>query len=145
MMREVMLQNDGVGLAAPQIGLSKRVFVAQMELDGVEVEGIQSLPFTVFFNPKLTPLGEKKFENAEGCLSVEEGSLMGLVDRHHKVQVKFQNEEGKHKTMVAEGFFAGLVQHEYDHLNGILFTDHEVKYEDFTPSVNSLLGSFRYE
>ena len=109
-MKKTMYAENGVGLAAPQIGLSKRIFVADCN-DG----------FDVYINPEWEPLDDSKVIETEGCLSVS--VLYGEVERYAHVIVKYQDIRGKRKQKKATGLFARCVQHEIDHLNGTLFID----------------------
>lgn len=110
-MAETMYDADGVGLAAPQIGISKRVIVVDIgdELGLVEM-----------INPEyLEQEGEQL--GVEGCLSIP--NLNGEVNRAYRVRVKALNRHGEPFEMVAEDLMARAIQHEIDHLNGVLFTD----------------------
>ncbi|HHZ00259.1 MAG TPA: peptide deformylase [Sedimentibacter sp.] len=109
-MVETMYANDGVGLAAPQVGILKRVIVIDVE-DGKVYK---------MANPKiLTEAGEQTGE--EGCLSVPE--KRGLVARPMKVVVEYIDENNREQKLEAEGLLARAICHEIDHLNGVLFTD----------------------
>ena len=104
-------RSNGVGLAAPQIAVSKRVFVAD---DG-------ETGFEVYINPEWTPDGDEKVTDIEGCLSVPD--LYGEVERYAKVNVKYFDIHGKKRQKKASGLLARCIQHETDHLNGILFIE----------------------
>ncbi len=110
-MKETMVGADGVGLAAVQVGVLKRLFIVDIGSD----EGT-----TVFINPEII---EKDGEQIgiEGCLSIPNAN--GIVKRANTVKVKYLDEEWNEKELEAEGFFARAIQHEYDHLNGVLYTD----------------------
>jgi peptide deformylase len=117
-MRETLESAGGVGLAAPQVFESRRVFLARIlppaqegELPGIEV----------FINPRVTPLSEEMFEAWEGCLSFQE--LLVLVPRPRAVRVDYLDAMGCPKALALEGFPARVVQHEFDHLEGILTID----------------------
>lgn len=108
-MAETMYSANGVGLAAPQVGVSKRVIVIDVG------EGLFEL-----INPEI--LTHEGLEiDTEGCLSVP--NFFGEVERYAKVSVAYMNKFGKRKHLKAEGLFARCIQHEIDHLNGILFID----------------------
>lgn len=109
-MYDTMYGAEGVGLAAVQIGKLKRLIV----LD--DYEGTKM----VLINPELVA-EEGSCEAMEGCLSVPE--RMGKVERFEKVKINYMNEEGEEKALEAEDFLARIIQHEMDHLDGILYTD----------------------
>lgn len=109
-MIETMYKADGVGLAATQVGAAINLAVVAQK--GGEL---------ILINPKITKYGLLKEKGEEGCLSVP--GKWGMVKRAKKIKVKAINLEGKNYEIKAEGFFARVVQHEVDHLNGILFID----------------------
>ena len=105
----------GVGIAAPQIGINRRIFLAQ-RLDKPEQ------PFEFFVNPEIVWYSKILRKGEEGCLSIAEA--YDTVYRSYSIQITYYDLEGKHFQEVVEGFTAVIMQHEMDHLNGILFTDH---------------------
>lgn len=108
-MKETVRAEEGAGLAAPQIGIAKRVVVIDVE------EG-----FFELVNPVIVAVkGEQT--GAEGCLSVK--GKQGTVTRPYKVKAEYRDRNGKKHKLTAEGFFARAVCHELDHLDGILYTD----------------------
>lgn len=109
-MRETMLKKDGIGLAAPQIGEPIRLVVVNTK-SGV-------LPL---FNPKITKKSWRKSVAEEGCLSVP--CTFGKVKRHFSIQTKALSQKGEPLDFKASGMFARVIQHELDHLDGILFID----------------------
>lgn len=110
-MKKTMYESNGVGLAASQIDLSIRVFVAD---DG-------ETGFEAYINPVWEPIGEETDVDTEGCLSIP--GYVGLVERYSAVRVKYQDVRGKKKQKEATGLLARCIQHETDHLNGILFIE----------------------
>lgn len=116
-MVETMADADGVGLAAPQVGVMKRLFVARPFIDA-ENEEDDVIYFMI--NPEIT-YREGSQESSEGCLSVP--GFMGLVDRPEKIRIKAQNLEGEWNEYEFDGFPATVMCHEYDHLDGILYCD----------------------
>jgi len=110
-MVETMYETDGIGLAAPQVGVSKRVFVCE---DG-------SGKIRKIINPVIESLTEETQEFEEGCLSVP--GIYKKVERPKKVMLKYLNENGEAVEEIAEELLAVVVQHENDHLNGILFVE----------------------
>ena len=127
-MWETMYASNGVGLAAPQIGLSVRLFVidaapfaADEELDAEEVKTLESFK-KVFINPKIiTEEGDRWVFN-EGCLSIPE--VREDVQRQEQLTIEYKSEDFKTHTETFTGLAARVVQHEYDHIEGVLFTDH---------------------
>lgn len=110
-MVETMYETKGVGLAAPQVGISKRIFVCDQG-DGVVRKVI---------NPVITPLTENLIECEEGCLSVP--GIYKKVQRPEKIRVEYMNEKGEEVAEEVEGFLAIIMQHEFDHLEAVLFVD----------------------
>jgi peptide deformylase len=121
-MVETMREAPGVGLAAPQIGLSERIIVIEY-FEREEDEEKEDAPKKVWavLNPEIIKASEEKLMGVEGCLSIP--GLVGEVERHAAVQVKGMNRHGKPMKIKAEGWLARIFQHEIDHLNGVLFTD----------------------
>lgn len=113
-MIEVMNKDEGVGLAAPQIGKSLSLITVDFK-DGP----------LVLFNPEITFFSKKKEKEEEGCLSLPK--KYGQVERSHKIRVRTVDREGKKIKFNAEGLFARVLQHEIDHLNGILIIDKFIK------------------
>ena len=108
-MKDTLKKADGVGLAAPQVGVLRRVFIIDFENNYYEC-----------INPRITEQKGKQFGD-EACLSVK--GKYGKVERPMKVTVKAQDRNGKEFTVKAEGFLARAFCHEYDHLDGVLYID----------------------
>ena len=125
-MVETMREAPGVGLAAPQIGLSDRLIVVEY-FERQEDEEKQDAPKKVWavLNPEIIKASEEKLLGVEGCLSIP--GLVGEVERHAAIQVKGLNRHGKPVKIKAEGWLARIFQHEIDHLNGILFPDRAMR------------------
>ncbi len=121
-MIETMRDAPGVGLAAPQIGLSERLIVVEYceRAEDVDKEEAPKKVWAVL-NPEIVKASEEKLLGVEGCLSIP--GLVGEVERHAAIQVKGLNRHGKPLKIKAEGWLARIFQHEVDHLNGVLFTD----------------------
>jgi peptide deformylase len=119
MMRETMHDAPGVGLAAPQIGVGLRLAVIE---DVAEVEELERkpVPFHVVINPRLT-LGEESVEHYEGCLSVD--GFQAVVPRARTVAVEALDHRAQPVTINAAGWYARILQHEIDHLDGTLYID----------------------
>jgi len=119
-MLETMADEDGAGLAAPQVHVSKRIVIYGVESNPRYPEA-EAVPLTVLINPTIAPLTERQEEDWEGCLSVPE--LRGKVSRLARVQVNALGRDGRRLRFVAEGFHARVVQHECDHLDGVVYLD----------------------
>lgn len=117
-MRDTMHALDGVGLAAPQIGVSLRVVIFEVNANP-RYPDAESVPQTVLINPVLTPLSDEMEEDWEGCLSVP--GMRGLVPRYTKLRYQGRDEKGGSIDRTVSGFHARVVQHECDHLDGILY------------------------
>ncbi len=107
----------GIGLAAPQIGKSIRMCIIDLEHMG--------LPAFVLVNPKITKKSWKKVDMEEGCLSIP--GVFGIVKRPEKIKVEAQNLQGEKHLFDASGLVARVIQHEVDHLDGVLFTSKIIK------------------
>jgi peptide deformylase len=118
-MIETMRDADGVGLAAPQVGEPAQLFV--YEVEGGEREDEPAIPLHVVINPMVEPAPGELVYDWEGCLSIPD--LRGLVPRYPAVRVRGLDRTGAPLSFVAQGFEARIVQHEFDHLNGVLFLD----------------------
>jgi peptide deformylase len=125
-MVETMREAPGVGLAAPQIGLSERIIVIEY-YERAEDEEKEDAPKKVWavLNPEIIKSSEEMLLGVEGCLSIP--GLVGEVERHASIQVKGLNRHGKPMKIKAEGWLARIFQHEIDHLNGILFPDRAIR------------------
>ena len=111
-MLDTLENEGGVGLAAPQIGITKRIIIVRYE-DKVDT----------YINPEIEALENKKVEEDEGCLSIY--SIQGFqVKRYPKIKIKATNIKGNTEEFIVEDLLARVIQHEMDHLNGIMFIDH---------------------
>ena len=117
-MLDTMKELNGAGLAAPQVGVSLRVVIFGFE-ENPRYPDADAVPFTVLVNPTLTPIGEDMDEDWEGCLSVP--GMRGLVPRYTQLRYQGFDLTGKPIDRTVEGFHARVVQHEVDHLDGILY------------------------
>ncbi|HEY2591717.1 MAG TPA: peptide deformylase [Steroidobacteraceae bacterium] len=115
---ETMRALSGAGIAAPQIGVSLRVVIFELQ-ENPRYPHVAPIPFTVLINPVLEPLGVEREEGWEGCLSVP--GLRGLVRRYRRLRYQGFTPEGAAIDRTVEGFHARVVQHEVDHLDGILY------------------------
>jgi peptide deformylase len=128
-MRDTMRAAPGVGLAAPQIGESIQLAVIEDRIDYIKDVSSEQLAarqrspvdFHVIINPKLTIVGEATVDFFEGCLSV--AGFAAIVRRGTSVRVECLNEQAEPITITAQGWYARILQHEIDHLNGTLYID----------------------
>jgi peptide deformylase len=142
LMREAMREAPGVGLAAPQIGESIQLAVIEDRADYIneipadKLAELQraAVPFHVIINPRLSFLDDSTARFFEGCLSVE--GYQAVVDRALNVRVECLNERGEEATINAHGWYARILQHEIDHLNGMLYID-RMKTRTFTTGENA--------
>jgi peptide deformylase len=117
-MRDTMRSLNGAGLAAPQIGVGLRVVIFGFE-ENSRYPDEDAVPFTVLINPELTPLGDSQDEGWEGCLSVP--GMRGLVPRYRDLRYTGFDAQGNSIDRTVKDFHARVVQHEVDHLDGILY------------------------
>lgn len=142
-MRDTMREAPGVGLAAPQIGESIQLaviedrprYIANLSEDELAELQRTAIPFHVIINPKLSFLDDASATFFEGCLSVE--GFQAVVDRALNVRVECLNERGEEITINAHGWYARILQHEIDHLNGTLYVD-RMKTRTLTTVENTL-------
>ncbi len=120
-MRETLEDSGGIGLAAPQINVSRQVAVIEIKDTSTRYGELQRVPFSVFVNPVIAVIGEETAGYWEGCLSVP--GLMGYVERPQHVRIDYRDETGSAATAEFEGFLATVFQHEFDHLQGKLYID----------------------
>jgi len=150
---DTMRDRNGAGIAANQVGIPYRLFVVEV-LDNPRYPYKPSIPLTILINPEIKFLSDKTFINNEGCLSVP--NLRGDVRRHLEVEVSGYDRDGKHYGFEVKGYSAGTFQHEYDHLDGLLFphrvTDpktfstwevfKEFRQTEFTAQVEALIATW---
>jgi peptide deformylase len=117
-MDDTMRALNGAGIAAPQIGISLRVVIFEVR-ENPRYPQVAPVPYTMLINPVLTPLGDEREEGWEGCLSVP--GMRGLVPRFRRVRYQGFGVDGEPLDRTVEGFHARVVQHEVDHLDGILY------------------------
>ena len=118
-MIDTMRAANGAGIAANQIGIPCRIFVAEVGAGNPRYPYKPPIPLTVLVNPVIAPLSDETFENNEGCLSVP--NLRGVVTRHLEIEVSGYGRDGEPCRFPIRGYSAGTYQHELDHLDGVLF------------------------
>ena len=116
-----MKNAGGIGLAAPQIGISIQLAVIKLESDSERYDNLDNSDEFVVFNPKLEVIDKEKQGFWEGCLSVP--GLRGYVERPRKLKIKYLDECANEKEILVEDFLATVFQHELDHLFGYLYVD----------------------
>ncbi len=119
-MIETLREYNGAGLAATQVHTGKQIAVIEV-LTNPRYPDAPQIPLTVLINPTVTPLGDVKEEGWEGCLSVPD--MRGMVPRYTAVQLQAYDRGGEPMNLVAKDFFARVIQHESDHLNGVVYLD----------------------
>jgi peptide deformylase len=118
-MRETMYEYEGVGLAAPQVHEGLRLAVIEVPAD--DERSRAEVPFFVLVNPVVTPLGDERESGWEGCLSIPD--LRGVVPRLKRLKLDALDRNGKPYSLEAQDFFARVIQHECDHLDGNVYLD----------------------
>ena len=132
-MFDTMSEYHGIGLAAPQVHESVRLFVAGFASSGQPVDedaGDDTVPLMALINPEITPVGREQLEDWEGCLSIPD--IRGRVPRARDIVVRAYDRAGKRVEIKASGFTARVIQHETDHLDGVLFFDRMESLETLT-------------
>ncbi|MEO7190465.1 MAG: peptide deformylase [Vicinamibacterales bacterium] len=129
---DTMGEYTGIGLAAPQVHESLRIFVAGVrEADVVTpMNDDEEMPFIALVNPEVTPVGTALVTGWEGCLSIPD--IRGKVPRPESVRVRALDRTGRRVEFIAEGLAARVIQHETDHLDGVMFFDRMASFETLT-------------
>lgn len=121
-MFETMYEANGVGLAAPQIGNSVQLFVMDADAITEEIENEENAGPMVFINPQIIEKDEETVKMEEGCLSIPE--VRDEVSRPKSITVSYKDRDFNDQILKASGWIARVIQHEYDHLHGVLFLDY---------------------
>ncbi|MDX1640492.1 MAG: peptide deformylase [Balneolaceae bacterium] len=121
-MFETMYHASGVGLAAPQIGRSIQLFVMDADSITEELEDERDAGPIVFINPKIIEKDEETVKMEEGCLSIPE--VRDEISRPESIKISYKDRDFQDQTLEASGWLARVIQHEYDHLQGVLFLDY---------------------
>jgi peptide deformylase len=133
-LKDTFEYNEGFGIAAPQIGEVLNIIVIKVEKDKCKYDGAEDFPLTVIINPKIEYIGEEKNCEYEGCMSVPE--IKGNVERYSNIKVTYKDEKFETVTRTFNNFIARLIQHETDHLNGIIFMDKLTSPQEISTSFN---------
>ena len=120
-LKATLEYGTGLGIAAPQIGVNKRIIVVGAKKENIKYNDAEEIPVTAMINPTWKKLSEDTDIQYEGCMSVP--SIRGKVERYKNIELTYYNENGEKIVRELQGFFARLVQHECDHLDGIVFLD----------------------
>ena len=120
-LKSTLKYGTGLGIAAPQIGENKRIIVVGAKKENIKYNDAEEIPITAMINPTWKKLTEDTDVQYEGCMSVP--SIRGKVERYKNIELTYYNENGEKIVKKLNGFFARLVQHDCDHLNGIVFLE----------------------
>ncbi len=120
-LKRICKAKDGVGIASPQVGVNKRIFIMWSKPNKRYPKAPDMGKPLVVINPKIVSTPKKILKDWEGCLSIP--GLRAMVPRHKNIEVEFQNEKGEKLEQTFSDFVARIFQHEFDHLEGILFID----------------------
>lgn len=120
-MTDTMHELGGIGIAAPQVSESVKLAIIEITEGSTRYPGMEPHALTVLVNPRITVLDETEQAFWEGCLSVPD--LRGLVQRPRGVRVDYVDLQGQRQSLIAQDFLSSVVQHELDHLQGVLFID----------------------
>ncbi len=128
-MKETLNFTEGFGIAAPQVGINRRIVIIQVDKEKCTYKDCEDIPTTVMINPTWKKLSEETESEFEGCLSVP--SIRGKVKRYTNIEVTYYNEKGQKIIKEEKGFTARDIQHECDHLDGIVFLERVKEHNGF--------------
>lgn len=120
-LKQTLEFGTGYGIAAPQIGINKRIIVVGAKKENIKYNDAQDIPITAMINPTWKKLSDDVDTQYEGCMSVPQ--IRGKVQRYKEIELTYFDEKGVKITKQLNGFFARLIQHECDHLDGIVFLE----------------------
>ena len=126
--------STGLGIAAPQIGINKRIIVVGAKKEKIQFNDSEEIPVTAMINPTWKNLSEDTDIQYEGCLSVPQ--IRGKVERFKEIELAYYNQNGEKITKQISGFLARLIQHECDHLDGIVFLERVKEHNGFATTEN---------
>ena len=133
-LKETLNFTEGFGIAGPQAGINKRIIVIQVDKEKCKYKDCEDVPTTVMLNPVWRKLSEDTDITYEGCLSVP--NIRGKVERYKNIEVTYYNEQGQKVVKEANGFTARDIQHECDHLDGIVFLERVKNHNGFATAEN---------
>lgn len=134
---------DGLGIAAPQIGIDQRIIVVGAKIENIKYNDAEEIPITAMINPNWKKISEDTDVQYEGCLSVP--SIRGKVERYKNIELTYYNEDGDKIVKQINGFFARIIQHECDHLDGITFLEKVKGPNGFATKENIEKYNLRYK
>ena len=120
-LKATLEYGTGLGIAAPQIGVNKKIIVVGAKKENIKYDDAEDIPITAMINPTWKKLSEDTDIQYEGCMSVP--AIRGKVERYKNIELTYYNENGEKIIKQLNGFFARLIQHECDHLEGIVFLE----------------------
>lgn len=138
-LKETLNFSEGFGIAAPQIGINKRIVVIKIDKEKCTYKDCEEVPITVMINPSWKKLSENTDIQYEGCLSVP--TIRGKVERYTNIEVTYFNEFGKEIIKKVKGFTARDIQHECDHLDGIVFLEKVIDKNGF--ATKEMINKFK--
>lgn len=133
-LKETLRYGTGLGIAAPQIGINKRIIVVGTEGKDVRYNAQEEITITAMINPRWRKLSEDTDVQYEGCMSVP--ILRGRVERYTKIELTYYTEKGEKVVKEIDNFFARLIQHECDHLDGTVFLERVKEHNGFATLEN---------
>lgn len=133
-LKETLAFGTGLGIAAPQVGINKRIIVVGAKKENAKYNDAEDIPVTAMINPRWKKSSEDTDIQYEGCMSVPQ--IRGKVERYKNIELTYYNEKGEKITKQISGFFARLVQHECDHLDGIVFLERVKEHNGFATVEN---------
>lgn len=133
-LKSTLEYGTGLGIAAPQIGINKRIIVVGAKKENIKYNDAEEIPITVMINPVWKKLSDETDIQFEGCMSIP--NIRGKVRRYKQIELTYYNENGNKITKRLSGFFARLVQHECDHLDGINFIEKVISNNGFATKEN---------
>lgn len=138
-LKETLNFTEGFGIAAPQAGIDRRIVIIQVDKEKCTYKNCEEVPTTVMINPTWRKLSEETESEFEGCLSVP--SIRGKVERYTNIEVTYYNEKGEKVIKEEKGFTARDIQHECDHLDGIVFLEKVKEHNGF--ATKDMINKFK--